>query len=69
MTNLTTTNIIIAWGIATGAAVFVFLHADKRGSKHATAWGIGVFLALALVLPVYVIHSWRSKPSGPARRY
>jgi ABC-type Co2+ transport system permease subunit len=69
MTGLTTPTIIIAWGIASGAALLVFLHADKRGSKHATAWGIGVFLALAFVLPVYVFHSWRRKPSGPTRRY
>jgi hypothetical protein len=69
MTGLSNTNIIIAWAIACGSAIVVFLHADKRGSKHATAWGIGVFLFLALMLPVYLIHSWRSKPSGPARRY
>jgi hypothetical protein len=69
MTSLSPTNIIIAWGIASGAALLVFLHADKRGSKHATAWGLGVFLALAFVLPVYLFHSWRSKPSGPGRRY
>jgi hypothetical protein len=69
MGSLSTTNIIIAWGIASGSALLVFLHADKRGSKHPTAWGIGVFLALAIVLPVYVFHSWRKKPSGPARRY
>jgi hypothetical protein len=57
------------WTVWTMAATLVFLHADKRGSKHATAWGIGVFLLFAIVLPVYVIHSWRKKPPGSARRY
>jgi hypothetical protein len=69
MANLSTANILLAWTIATGAAVLVFLHANKHGSKHATAWGIGVFWFLAIVLPAYVIHRWRAKPSGPARRY
>jgi hypothetical protein len=67
--DLTPANIVLLWGILTGAAVLVFLHADKRGSKHATAWGIGVFLMLGIVLPVYVIHNWRNKPAGPGRRY
>jgi hypothetical protein len=66
--DLSPANIVLLWAIFTGAAVLVFLHAEKRGSKHATAWGIGVFFFLGLV-PVYVFHSWRNKPSGPGRRY
>ena len=69
MAHLSTANIVVAWAIASGTALFVFLHANKRGSKHATAWGIGVFLFLAIVLPVYVFHSWRTKTPGPQRRY
>jgi hypothetical protein len=33
---------------------------------HSTAWGIGVFLALGLALPLYVIHYRRQRG---ARRY
>jgi hypothetical protein len=66
---MTTTQGVIAWGVATLLAVLVFLHANKRGSKHATPWGIGVFLVPPIVLPVYLFYSWRSKPSGPPRRY
>jgi hydrogenase-4 membrane subunit HyfE len=69
MASLSTSDIVFAWAVASSVAVAVFLHANKRGSKHATAWGIGVFLFLAIVLPVYVFHSWRSKPPGPQRRY
>lgn len=69
MTHLSTANIVFAWAVASGTALLVFLHANKRGSKHATAWGIGVFLFLVIVLPVYIFHSWRSKTSGPPRRY
>jgi hypothetical protein len=42
-----------------GAAVF--LHADKNGSRHPTAWAISVFLFLAIALPVYVIHVYQSR--------
>jgi hypothetical protein len=69
MGNLSTNQIVFAWAVATGAALIVFLHANKRGSKHATAWGISVFLFLAIALPVYAFHSWRAKPPGPQRRY
>jgi hypothetical protein len=62
-----TPTFLIAWTIATAAAILVFLHANKRGSRHSTAWGISVFLALGLALPVYVVHARRHKPSG--RRY
>jgi hypothetical protein len=37
----------------------VFLHANKHGSRHATAWGIGVFLALIVFLPAYWLHARR----------
>jgi hypothetical protein len=39
----------------------VFLHADKHGSKHATAWGAGVFLLLIVFLPAYLIHVRRTR--------
>jgi hypothetical protein len=64
---LTTPTFLLAWAIDTAAAVLVFLHANKRGSRHATAWGISVFFVLALALPIYVVHGRLHKPSG--RRY
>jgi hypothetical protein len=64
---LTTPTVLIAWTLATAAAILVFLHANKRGSRHSTAWGMSVFFALGLALPIYVLHARRHKPSG--RRY
>lgn len=55
--HLTTAQFVAAWAIAAVAAAGVFVHADKRGSKHATAWGVFVFLFLAIALPVYLIHA------------
>jgi hypothetical protein len=66
---LTTQTFLLAWAVATGAATFVFFHANKHGSKHATAWGIGVFLVLGLALPAYVIHDRRRKTPNDGRRY
>jgi hypothetical protein len=63
----TTATFLIAWALDTTAAILIFLHANKRGSRHATAWGISVFLALGLALPIYVLHGRLHKPSG--RRY
>jgi hypothetical protein len=64
---LTTPMFLIAWALDTTAAILIFRHANKRGSSHATAWGISVFFALGLALPIYFVHGRMHKPSG--RRY
>ena len=64
---LTTQTFLIAWAIDTTAALLIFLHANRRGSRHATAWGVSVFFALGLALPIYFVHGRMHKPSG--RRY
>jgi hypothetical protein len=46
---------VLVWALAGAASIAVFLHAEKHGSRHATAWGIGTFLFLGLVAPIYVI--------------
>jgi hypothetical protein len=38
--------------------VIVFLHADRNGSRHPTAWAISVFF-IPLVLAVYFIRFHR----------
>ena len=65
---MTTPTFLIAWTLASVAAVLVYLDANKRGSKHATAWGIGVFAVLGIVLPVYILHVRRHRGT-PGRRY
>ncbi len=37
------------------ASMLVFRHADRHGSKHATAWGIFAFLFAGIVVPVYFV--------------
>ena len=34
----------------------IFWHAERHGSKHATAWGVCTFLMAGLVVPVYLVH-------------
>ena len=35
-----------------------FAHAERHGSSHSTAWGVGAFLFAALVVPVYFGQYW-----------
>ncbi|HSP71606.1 MAG TPA: hypothetical protein VLN26_04505 [Gaiellaceae bacterium] len=56
-TSFTPAQFVAAWAIAAAVAIAVFLHANKHGSRHATAWGIGVFLFMIVVLPAYFVHT------------
>jgi len=51
----------VAVAIAAAIAAATFAHADRNGSRHATAWGIGAFLAAGVVVPIYVIRVWLRK--------
>ena len=42
----------------TASALVVFSHAQRHGSRHATAWGVAAFLASGIVLPLYFIRHW-----------
>ncbi len=61
--QLTTAQFLLAWAVAGAASIVVFLHANRKGVPHATAWGVGVFLVLGLALPLYVISYQRRKRS------
>ena len=58
LTDLSPAEFAIVVTIAAALSLAVFAHADRHGSRHATAWGIGVFLLAGLVLPLYVVHFW-----------
>ena len=58
--ELSTGQVLFALALAAALSIGVFLHADKRGNKHATAWGIGVFLFAGLFLPLYAYRVWRA---------
>jgi hypothetical protein len=67
MVRASTIDFFIALAIWTIAALAVFRHAERHGSQHATAWGIGVFLAFLVALPLYVAHCvwlWRRARTG-----
>jgi hypothetical protein len=49
---------VIVLVISAAASMAVFAHAEKRGNKHATAWGVATFLALGIAVPLYLIRHW-----------
>jgi len=53
--------LLIAVTIAGAISMGTFAHADRHGSTHATAWGVGAFLAAGVVVPVYFIRYWLRK--------
>jgi hypothetical protein len=57
---------LIAVTIAAGISLATFAHADRNGNSHATAWGVGAFLAAGVVVPIYIVQVWlrRRRPSG-----
>ena len=59
--NTTPAEFLFAIAIAVGISMLTFRHADKHVSTHATAWGIGAFLAAGVVVPVYFIRYWLRK--------
>jgi len=59
--HLSTAQQLVVFAIWTVAGIAVFLHADRHGSRHPTAWGISVVIAFAVMLPVYVIHVYLTR--------
>ena len=47
--------LLLVWS---AAFLLVFMHAQRHGSKHATAWGVAAFLAAGIVVPVYFVRYW-----------
>jgi hypothetical protein len=52
--------LIVAW---TAAFLLVYTHAQRHGSKHATAWGVAAFLAAGIVVPLYFLRHWLRRRS------
>ena len=57
---------LVAVSIAAAISMATFAHADRHGSTHATAWGVGAFLAAGLVVPVYFVRFWLRKRRADA---
>ena len=50
--------------VAAALSLAVFAHAEKRGNKHATAWGIATFLAAGVAIPLYFLRYWLRSRGG-----
>jgi hypothetical protein len=55
LTDLSPAEFVLVVAIAAGLSMAVFAHASKRGSHHATAWGVAVFLFAGLAIPLYLL--------------
>ena len=53
-----TATFLVGIAIAAALSTGVFAHADRHGSKHATAWGVATFLAAGIFVPVYFVRYW-----------
>ncbi len=60
-----TISFLVAVAVAAGVSLLVFSHADKHGSRRATAWGVGAFLFAGVVVPVYFIRYWLRRRREP----
>jgi hypothetical protein len=58
MSTLDPVTFVIAVAFAAAMSVAVFAHAERHGSRHATAWGIATFLAAGVTIPVYLVRYW-----------
>ena len=56
--NLSAGEIALLLLLWSAAFLLVFTHAQRHGSKHATAWGVAAFLAAGIVVPVYFVRYW-----------
>ena len=54
----TTAEFLLAVAGAALISMAVFAHASKHGNRHATAWGIAVFLMCGIALPLYFLRHW-----------
>jgi hypothetical protein len=56
--ELTPGAFVFAIVVAAACSLLVFSHADRHGSKHATAWGVAAFLLAGVVVPLYFVRYW-----------
>ncbi len=53
---------VIAVAFDAALSLLIFRHAERHGSRHATAWGVFTFLFAGLAIIVYVTrYAWRAR--------
>jgi hypothetical protein len=60
----TNTQFLVAFAIDAVVGAAVWIHADRNGIRHQTAWALFVVLFLAIALPIYVIYVRRRRRLG-----
>jgi ABC-type phosphate transport system permease subunit len=53
--SLSVGQFLLLLAVFTALSMWVYWHASRHGSKHATAWGVAVFLVWPVIL-IYFIH-------------
>ena len=61
MRELSPGEFFVVVAIAAGLSMLVFSHAQRHGSRHPTAWGVGAFLFAGIVVPLYFVYFWRTR--------
>ena len=64
MQHPTNAQFLVAFAIGAVGGALVWLHADRNGIRHQTAWAIAVFFFLAVALPVYILYVRRRRRRG-----
>lgn len=68
LAQLGTADFLVAVFVAALISLGMFALATRHGSRHATAWGVGAFLAAGLVVPLYaVLYLLRRRGAGRGR--
>jgi 4-amino-4-deoxy-L-arabinose transferase-like glycosyltransferase len=66
MGQLSSGEFLVVFVLAAGAGTAVFFHAERNKIKHPSAWASGVFLCLAIVLPLYALYVRRVRKQRAA---
>ena len=56
---------VVSVAVAAGISLAVFAHASRYENAHATAWGVGAFLAAGVVVPLYFLRFWLDSRARP----
>ena len=65
MVRFNSPQFLFGFAIAAVVGGAVWIHADRNGSKHPTAWALSVTFFLAIALPVYLIRNrWLRRKKG-----
>jgi type VI protein secretion system component VasF len=56
---------VLLLAVSTALSILVFSHANRHGSRRATAWGIVAFLFAALGVAAYFGHFWWTRRGRP----